>query len=165
MTARPARDRTVDADLVEYVIAVLPDFDAVAEVIPAIAELVRTGAVRLLDGAVVARDGRGETHVAELPATTEEATVVSTHRGLLSERDLRLTAEVVPIGSVGVVIVIEDRWATPLAEAARRAGGQLAGGSASRQADSMRSSPSASTTGGASACPASDPSLAINATS
>ncbi len=128
MTARPARDRTVDADLVEYVIAVLPDFDAVGEVLPAIVELVRTGAIRLLDGAVVARDGRGETHVVELPTTTADATVVTTHRGLLSERDLRLTAEVVPIGSVGVVVVIEDRWAAPLADAARRAGGHLAGG-------------------------------------
>jgi hypothetical protein len=128
VTRGSARDRSVDADLVEYVIAVLPDFDAVAELIPAIVELVRTGTIRLLDGAVVARDGRGETHVAELPTATDEAAVVTTHRGLLSERDLRLTAEVVPIGSVGVVIVIEDRWATPLADAARRAGGQLAGG-------------------------------------
>jgi hypothetical protein len=128
VTQRPARDPTVDADLVEYVIMVLPDFDAVGEVIPAIVDLVGTGAIRLLDGAVVARDRQGETHIAELPAATDDATVVTTHRGLLSERDLRLTAEVVPIGSVGVVIVIEDRWAGSLADAARHAGGHLAGG-------------------------------------
>ena len=128
MTQRPTRDRTVDAELVEYVIAVLPDSDAVGELMPAILELVRTATIRLLDGAVVARDAHGETHVAELPSSTDDATVLPTHRGLLSERDLRLTAEVVPVGSVGVVIVIEDSWATPLADAARRAGGQLAGG-------------------------------------
>jgi Family of unknown function (DUF6325) len=128
VTQRPARDPTVDADLVEYMIAVVPDFEAVAAVIPAIVELVRGGTIRLLDGAVVARDRQGETHIAELPATTDESTVVTTHRGLLSERDLRLTAEAVPVGSVGVVIVIEDRWAGSLADAARRAGGHLAGG-------------------------------------
>lgn len=129
MAQPPApRDRTVDADLVEYVIAVLPDTDAVTAFLPAIVELVSTATVRFLDGAVVARDEDGATHVAELPSSPDQQTVLPTHRGLLSERDLRLTAEAVPVGSVGVVLVIEDSWAGPLAEAARRAGGQLAGG-------------------------------------
>ena len=129
MAERPARDRTVDVDLVEYVIVVLPDDDAVSRLMPTIADLARADTIRLLDGAVVARDERGATHVAELPASTVDgAAPQPTHRGLLSERDLRLTAEAVPVGFVGVVIVIEDRWAAPLADAARRAGGQIAGG-------------------------------------
>jgi hypothetical protein len=128
VTQRHTRSRTVDAELVEYVVAVLPDGDAVAELMPALDDLVRRDTVRLLDGAIVARDDDGTTHVAELPSSTDATTVLPTHRGLLSEHDLRLTAEVVPVGSVGVVIVIEDSWARPLADAARRAGGQLAGG-------------------------------------
>ena len=55
MTARD-RDRTVDAELVEYVIAVLPDGDAVEDLMPAVVGLVSDGIIRLLDGAVVARD-------------------------------------------------------------------------------------------------------------
>jgi hypothetical protein len=126
---RPVRDRTVDVDLVEYVITVLPDDDAVSRVMPTIAGLVRTDTIRLLDGALVARDDQGVTHVAELPTPTDDGlAAVPTHRGLLSERDLRLAAEAVPVGSIGVVIVIEDRWAAAWAESARRAGGQVAGG-------------------------------------
>jgi len=129
VTQGHARDRTVDAELVEYVIAVLPHGDAVGDLMPAIVELVRADTIRLLDGAVVARDASGTTHVAEPPPWNDDvAAAMPTHRGLLSERDLKLTAEVVPVGSVGVVIVIEDTWAGPLADAARRAGGQLAGG-------------------------------------
>ena len=127
MTARD-RDRTVDAELVEYVIAVLPDGDAVEDLMPAVVGLVSDGIIRLLDGAVVARDLRDETLVAELPPSAGTTKVRPTHRGLLSDRDLRLIADVVPVGLVGVVLVIEDSWAGPLAAAARRAGGQLAGG-------------------------------------
>jgi hypothetical protein len=113
---------------VEYVVAVLPDDDAVAQLMPAFDRLIRSDTIRLLDGAIVARDERGATHVAELPSSTGATTVLPSHRGLLSEHDLQLTAEAVPVGSVGVVVVLEDSWARPLADAIRLAGGHLAGG-------------------------------------
>ena len=46
--------------------------------------------------------------------------VSPTHRGLLTERELRLIAEAGPVGSIDVVVVT-DRWAGSLGHAARPA--------------------------------------------
>jgi hypothetical protein len=47
---------------------------------------------------------------------------------LLSENDIRLAALALPPGGAGLVLVAEDRWAAPLAEAARGVGGRIAAG-------------------------------------
>ena len=48
--------------------------------------------------------------------------------GMLSERDLALASTALRPGSVGIVVVTEDRWAEPLSLAAQHAGGQIIAG-------------------------------------
>jgi hypothetical protein len=45
--------------------------------------------------------------------------------GLINEEDLAHVAEELPAGNSALVIVWEDLWATPLAEAVRSSGGVL----------------------------------------
>jgi hypothetical protein len=47
---------------------------------------------------------------------------------MLSEHDIGLAALALRPGTAGMVLVTEDRWATPLSRAAQRAGGQIVGG-------------------------------------
>lgn len=45
--------------------------------------------------------------------------------GMLSSEDIRMLGERVPPGSSAALIVWEDLWAVPLAEAVRASGGQV----------------------------------------
>jgi hypothetical protein len=45
--------------------------------------------------------------------------------GMLSGHDVELAALALRPGSAGLVLVTEDRWAQPLSDAARRAGGRV----------------------------------------
>ena len=47
---------------------------------------------------------------------------------MLSEHDIELASLALQRGTAGIVLVTEDRWAEPLAVAARQAGGQILGG-------------------------------------
>ena len=128
--ASPADRGTVDTRLVEYALVALPRAAGVAPVLDAVADIVRAGAVRLLDSAVVALDDRGAVTIDELAADDVERVGGSEPPGgmLLSRRDLELIAEAVPPGELGLVLMMEDRWAVPLAEAAERAGGRFLAG-------------------------------------
>ena len=63
------------------------------------------------------------------PATVESIRHLPVTVGaMLSEHDLELAALALRPGSAAVIVVTEDRWATPLSVAARRAGGQILAG-------------------------------------
>jgi hypothetical protein len=126
----PAREtpRPIDSQLVEYLVVVVPDERSVASVLDAIEALASGGQIVVLDGAAVAHDRAGEVTASELPMSPGRPSLLGLRRGVLSERDLTLVGEAVPSGSLAVVVVVEDAWARPLAEAARAAGGHVAGG-------------------------------------
>jgi hypothetical protein len=109
----------------------MPDWDSLAEVAPKLAELAASGVMRILDVVVLERDTSGAVSVFE-PETVDSlaglADVEGVVGGLLSEGDLELAALAIPPGTVGVVAVTEDRWASPLAAAVRSAGGQIVAG-------------------------------------
>jgi hypothetical protein len=111
----------VDLDVVEYVVIVLPDEAAAEIVLETAHELAEQGLVRILDVASIVRDARRAIHFSHPSGT-------GVHRGLLTDGDLRLVADVVPDDSIALVVVAEDSWARPLAQAARRVGGRFAGG-------------------------------------
>jgi hypothetical protein len=48
--------------------------------------------------------------------------------GLLSDSDIGFASLAIEPGTAGLVLVTEDRWAEPLAVAAKQAGGQIVGG-------------------------------------
>jgi hypothetical protein len=115
---------SVDPQLVEYVVVVVPDAPSAEVVLGSVSQLERDGLVTILDAALVAHDG-AETSFADPFELLLDRT---TYRPLLTEHDLRLVAGAVEIGQLGVVIVLEDIWATPLATTARAVGGYVAGG-------------------------------------
>jgi hypothetical protein len=120
----------VSTDLVEYFIVVVPDVDAVGDVAAAVAELVRSTAIRILDAVVIERGHDDGLVVHELDdAPFLEALRAARERQCeLSDHDLALASLALPLGGVGLVVVVEDRWAEPLSAAARRAGGEIIAG-------------------------------------
>ena len=119
------------ADLVEYLVVVVPDESALAALVPALAEMVRAASIRILDLAAVVRDGDGAISVREPEAVESLAglrDVDGEVGGLLSERDVELAGLALEPGTAGLVVLTEDRWAAPLSEAARGVGGRIVAG-------------------------------------
>jgi hypothetical protein len=124
MNASRNAGNSVDPQLVEYVVVVVPDATSAEVVLGSVSQLERDGLVTILDAALVAHGG-DETYFAD-PFDSLLDRV--SYRTLLTEHDLRLVAGAVEVGQLGVVIVLEDVWATPLAATARAVGGYVAGG-------------------------------------
>jgi hypothetical protein len=120
----------VSTDLVEYFIVIVPDLDAVGEVAAAVADLVRSMAIRILDAVVIERghDDALVVHELDDAASLEALRAVRERECQLSDHDLALASLALPLGGVGLVVVVEDRWAAPLSTAARRAGGEIIAG-------------------------------------
>jgi Family of unknown function (DUF6325) len=143
--ASEPRDRTdeVATDLVQYVVIVVPDQAALATVAPALAELVETGRIRILDLVVLERDREGAVTVLELEAVESIAALRDVEGELgamLSDNDIALASHALRPGTTGIVLVTEDRWAASLSAAARQAGGLISPASASRRREWNRSS-------------------------
>jgi Family of unknown function (DUF6325) len=131
--AREPADRPdgVAPDLVSYLVVAVPDESALAGQARALVQLVEAGTVRILDLVVIERDSEGAVSVRELETVESIAPLRDVDGevgGMLSEHDIALAALALRRGSVGIVIVTEDRWAQPLSDAAQRAGGLLIGG-------------------------------------
>ena len=119
-----------DLDLVEYVVITMPELGAVAALAAALRAVVQAALVRVLD-LVVVEDVDGRPRVVEIDDMPELAPLQEIEGqvgGLLGEVDLDLASSALPRGSCALVLVLEDRWASPLAEAARAQRGRVAGG-------------------------------------
>src|SRR4051812_12683232 len=127
-TERLPPDPTTDTDLVEYLVVVIPDLDALRTVIPALADLVAGATIRILDLVCVTRSRVD--HALTVVEFEEVEGITALHSvdgevgGLLSERDIETASRPIAPGSSAVVLVVEDRWAEGLSQAAKRAGGQ-----------------------------------------
>ncbi len=126
-----SRPHDVVRDLVAYVIVEVPAEDALAAIVPALTDLVDTAKVRILDLVVVVKDAAGAVTVREYETVESIAALRDVEGevgGLLSEHDVALASSALRPGTVGLVVVTEDRWADSLSAAARRAGGQIVAG-------------------------------------
>jgi hypothetical protein len=131
--AREPSDRSdaVAIDLVQYVVIAVPDQAALATVAPALADLVQTGKIRILDLIVLERDRKGAVTVLEFEAVASIADLRDVEGELgamLSDNDIALASHALRPGTTGIVLVTEDRWAAPLSAAARRVGGMIVAG-------------------------------------
>jgi hypothetical protein len=116
----------IDVDLVEYVMVEVPELSSLDRVATALAELVRSHAIRILDVVTVVKASDGSVEVLETLRALGQ--VGGYFGGFLSSRDLILAAQAVAPGSTAIVLLAEDRWAEPLSGAARAAGGRVLGG-------------------------------------
>jgi hypothetical protein len=132
MTAPDHNDHDrVSSDLVEYLVIQVPDQTSLSSVGPAIAAVTANSSIRILDLVAVTTDEFGGVHQAELDSMNDLrnlASIAHRHGSLLSAQDVRLAALALAPGSAGLVIVVEDTWAAPLAAAARDVGGRIVAG-------------------------------------
>lgn len=111
---------------VEYMIVALPEDEFRGEIAPALAELSRSGTIRIIDLAFVAKDGDGNVAVLEVsdlkPKLAEEFSSFGVAPGnLFNEEDLLAAADLLGPNSSAALLAWEDLWAAKLAEAIRQA--------------------------------------------
>jgi uncharacterized membrane protein len=116
---------------IEYVVVAFPGNKFKGEIIPALAELVENGTIRILDLVFIAKDEDGNVAAVELAELGEGheaaamADISEIDAGLLNEDDVQLAAEALDNNSSAGLLVFENVWAARFAEAVRNADGQL----------------------------------------
>jgi hypothetical protein len=121
----------VATDLVEYMVLAVPDLDSMARVVPALAELVDSEAVTILDLVAIEMSDDGRVTVREIESVgsmTGLESVEGEVGAMLSDTDIDLLSRGVRPGTAAVVVVVEARWAEGLAGAVRSAGGEILAG-------------------------------------
>jgi uncharacterized membrane protein len=111
---------------VEYIIIGFPGNQFTGEIVPALADLVAGGVIRILDLVVISKDEQGEVVVLEVDEDSELA-VFTTLDGevgdYVGDEDIAHAAAGIEPGSSAALLIWEDRWAAPLADAIHNAGG------------------------------------------
>jgi Family of unknown function (DUF6325) len=111
---------------VSYTVVAFPGNQFNGNIAPEVARLVESGLVRILDLVFVAKDEQGETISLEFDQMDELAAFNDMDGevgGLVNMEDLDHVAASLPEGNSALVIVWEDVWAIPLADAVRESGG------------------------------------------
>lgn len=115
---------------VDYLIVAFPGNDFRGEIVPALADLVENGTIRIIDLAFVGKNAEGEVVAFELldlapdvkKAFEDMGVEVS---GLFNEDDLMSTGEKLEPNSSAALLVWENVWARTVADAMRNAGGTV----------------------------------------
>jgi hypothetical protein len=115
---------------VEYLIVAFPGNQFRGEIAPALADLVEAGTIRIIDIAFASKDENGEAAAFELSDLDPEVrqgleNLGAEAGGLFNEDDLMAAAEELDPNSSAALLVWENLWAKPVADAIREAGGEL----------------------------------------
>jgi len=115
---------------VEYLIVTFPGNRFKGEIVPALAELVEAGTIRIIDLAFVLKDADGAVVTAELGDLDSDVfkafdALSPESLGLLNEEDLAAAGEELEPNSSAALLVWEDVWATKLRDAILNAGGEV----------------------------------------
>jgi hypothetical protein len=128
-------DTGLDTDLVEAIVVVVPERAALGAVADRLVEVLAWGSVRLLDLLVCRRDAETDAlvvleapEVPELSAFVERVEAGTRLGATLTVRDAEVATLALTPGSLALVVLVEDRWARPIAEAVRSGGGEVLGG-------------------------------------
>jgi hypothetical protein len=115
---------------VEYMIVSFPGNQFKGEIVPALADLVEAGTIRIIDLAFVMKDSDGAVVTAEMGDLDSDVfkaldALTPETMGLLNEEDLAAAAEELEPNSSAALLVWEDMWATKLRDAILNANGVL----------------------------------------
>lgn len=117
---------------VEYMIVGFPGNQFNGEIVPALAALIESDTIRVLDLVFIAKNGDGN-HVAvefdEHEALSAFGDLDGDVGGLISHDDIEYAAEALEPNSSAALLIWEDTWAKPLVDAMRASGGILIEGS------------------------------------
>lgn len=115
---------------VDYMIVAFPGNQFKGEIVPALADLVENGTIRIIDLAFVGKNAAGEVVAFELldlaPDVKKAFEDMGVEvNGLLNEDDLMSTGEKLDPDTSAALLVWENLWAGTVAESIRNAGGIL----------------------------------------
>jgi hypothetical protein len=115
---------------VDYLIVAFPGNNFRGEIAPALAELVETGTIRIIDIAFVGKTAEGEVAAFELTELDPEVQKGLERAGievsgLFNEDDLAAAGEELEPNSSAALLVWENVWARKVAQAMRDAGGEV----------------------------------------
>ena len=113
---------------VEYLIVAFPGNQFNGEIAPALANLVESGTIRVLDLVFVSRDGDGNVAIVEFDehdGLRAFAEIDGEVGGVISHEDIEHATHDLPANASAAVLVWEDLWATRFAEAMRNSGAVL----------------------------------------
>jgi hypothetical protein len=122
--------KAADVGPVEYLIVAFPGNQFRGEIAPALADLVEAGTIRIIDIAFASKDENGDIAAFELSDLDPEVReglekLGATSGGLFNEEDLMAAGEELDPNSSAALLVWENVWAKPVADAIRDAGGEL----------------------------------------
>jgi hypothetical protein len=129
--AEPTGEAAIATDLVEYIVLVAPNLQALATIGSELVRSVDSATIRILDVVIVTLDDDGSATVIEAGSVDGLGALPGLSRCfgvLLSRHDVELVSLALQPGSAAIVVVVEDRWAESLSAAARAAGGQVHAG-------------------------------------
>ena len=112
------------------VIGFPPGAPMTGEAVPLLMDLVENGTVRVLDVMFVTKSEDGTVAGFDTTDLTDKGVgdfraFEGASSGLLGDDDMVTAAEALDPGSAAVLLVYENRWAAPFANAVRRNGGQM----------------------------------------
>ena len=116
---------------VEYMVVAFPGNQFKGEVLPALAEQVEKGTIRIIDLAFVSKDGDGNVTALEVSDLDSEigqalhALLGDEKGGLLNDEDIMAVAEEMEPNFSAGLLVWEDVWATKIKNSIIDAGGEL----------------------------------------
>ena len=117
---------------ISYLIVQFPGNKMTGEGLPILVDLVDRGVIRILDLVFITRADDGSTAVLELNDLDRDdnvevdlAVFEGASSGLIGESDIAEAANAIEPGSSAGVLLFENRWAAPFAQALRRSGAEL----------------------------------------
>jgi len=113
---------------VEYIILGFPGSHFKSEIVPALAKLIDSRTVRIIDLIFILKDGDGNVTTFEFDQLEELApfsTLEGEISGLINQEDVAYAADALEPNTSAALLVWEDTWATEFAEAVWNAGGVM----------------------------------------
>lgn len=113
---------------VEYMVLAFPGNQFRGEIAPELGKLVESGTINLLDLAFIHKDAAGEVTILEVEQEPDEVfqafeALTAGEGGIISDDDMREIGAKLDVDSSALIVVWEDIWAAPFANAVLNAGG------------------------------------------
>jgi hypothetical protein len=116
---------------VEYLIIAFPGNQFTGEIAPALAQLIDDGTIRIIDLAFITKDADGNAVAVEFDEQGDLAAFAEIDAeigGVIGDEDIAHAAEALEPNSSAALLVWEDTWAAPLAQALSNSGAVIVEG-------------------------------------
>jgi len=112
---------------IEVLVLTFPRVGLIATIAPVLADLVASGALRVVDALIVTRGDDGQLVIADLDDSLVPtwSTISPDPRPMFSSTDAELAGATLDASSAAIVVAVENLWSRRLADRASDSGGVL----------------------------------------